>query len=384
MAAHAAARRAAPPPIYVTRPSLPPLAEYQALLRRIWADRILTNDGPFVRELETRLSRYLPSQNVSVVTNGTVALQLALRAVGGRKGVVVTTPFTFAATTTALAWEGFTPRFADIDRETFNLSPESVSGLLNDDVVGVLPVEVFGNPAGAREIAAVAKENSRWAIFDAAHSFGVKVSGSSLFELGDASMLSFHATKNFHTFEGGAISTRSRRIARRVQQLRNFGLRGPGDAPNPGINAKMNEAQAAMGLVNLRHVDRWIRARQERFELYRDLLTPLGLIGFQHVTAPRYNFIYMPILLPTRRLRDRVNRHLQRNGIWPRRYFYPLTSHFTFLPKALRRECPVAEDIANRILCLPLYVDLPLNQVHRIVDCVREGLRMGGTGRPPS
>jgi dTDP-4-amino-4,6-dideoxygalactose transaminase len=379
MAEHAAARRSAPAPIYVMRPSLPPLAEYQTLLRKIWATRTLTNDGPFVRELEARLARYLPAQNVIAVTNGTVALQLALRAVGGPKGIVVTTPFTFAATTTALAWEGFTPRFADIDRETFNLSAESVAGLRDDGVVGVLPVQVFGNPAGAREVAAVAKEESRWAIFDAAHSFGVKGSGGSLFDLGDASVLSFHATKNFHTFEGGAVSTRSRRIARRVQQLRNFGFRGPGDVPNPGINAKMNEAQAAMGVVNLRHVDRWIRARRERVELYRDLLTPLGVIGFQRVEATRRNFCYMPILLPTRRLRDRVDRHLQRNGIWPRRYFYPLTSDFTFLPKTLRRDCPVAEEIAHRILCLPLYPDLPLNQVHRIVACVRAALGSAGT-----
>jgi dTDP-4-amino-4,6-dideoxygalactose transaminase len=372
-------RRPAPSPIYVTRPSLPPLAEYHALLQKIWASRWLTNDGPFVRELERRLSSYLPAKNVSAVANGTLALQLALRAVGGPKRVVITTPFTFAATTTALAWEGFEPRFGDIDRETFNLNPESLPDLLDDRVAGVLPVHVFGDPAGGREIAAVAKENSLWVIFDAAHCFGVKIAGGSLFDMGDASILSFHATKNFHTFEGGAVTTRSRTIARRVQQLRDFGLRRAEDVPTPGINAKMNEAQAAMGVVNLRYIDRWIRDRRERFNLYRDLLSPLRGIGFQHVEASRYNFCYMPILLPTRRVRDRVYRHLNHYGVWPRRYFYPLTSHFTFLPKALRRQCPVAEDIANRILCLPLYADLPLNQVHRIVGHLREGLRSGGS-----
>jgi dTDP-4-amino-4,6-dideoxygalactose transaminase len=373
-------RRSASAPIYVTRPALPPLAEYQALLRKIWATRILTNNGPFVRELERRLASYLPAQNVNAVANGTLALQLALRAVRGPKGIVVTTPFTYAATTTALAWEGFTPRFADIDAETFNLSPESVAGLLDDHVVGVLPVHVFGNPAGSLEVAAVAREHSRWTIFDAAHSFGVKVSGGSLFDRGDASTLSFHATKNFHTFEGGAVSTRSRGIAGRVQQLRNFGFQGAEEVPEPGINAKMNEAQAAMGLVNLRYVDRWIRARGERSRLYRDLLQPLGDIGFQRVEARRYNHCYMPILLPTQRVRERVVRYLERQGVWPRRYFYPLTSHFTFLPKKARRQCPVAENISSRVLCLPLYADLPLNEVHRIVDGVREGLRSGRSG----
>jgi dTDP-4-amino-4,6-dideoxygalactose transaminase len=349
------------------------------MLRQIWDSRWLTNNGPFVTTLETELSRYLPTRHVRVVANGTLALQIALRAVESPKGIVITTPFTFAATTTALAWEGFEPRFADIDRDTFNLSAESVARVLSDQVVGILPVHVFGNLAGAREIAALAKERSKWTIFDAAHSFGVRSTEGSPFDLGDASVLSFHATKSFHTFEGGGVSSRNRQIVRRVERLRNFGFRVPGDAPSPGINAKMNEAQAAMGRVNLRYIEGWIRARRDRSELYRDLLAPLRVIEFQRVEASRYNYTYMPILLPSRRLRDRVDRHLRRNGIWPRRYFYPLTSHLSFLPKAARHACPVAEEIANRVLCLPLYSELPLDQIHRIVDRVRDGLRSSRT-----
>lgn len=327
--------------------------------------------------LELRLKSYLPARDVIAVANGTLGLQLALRAMGRSKGAVVTTPFTFAATTTALVWEGYIPRFADIERETFNLSVDSVVNRWDHDVVGVLPVHVFGNPAGARETAAVAKENDRWALFDAASCFGVRITGGSLFDLGDASVLSFHATKNFHTLEGGAVCTQGRTIARQIQRLGNFGLSGPEKVPNPGINAKMNEMEAAMGLANLRYIDRWIRDRRERSKIYRDLLTPLALIGFQQVEALRYNFNYQPILLPTRRVRDRVVHRLQQSGIWPRKYFYPLTSHFAFLPKSLRRNCPVAEDIAKRILCLPMYSDLPLSQIDRIVSCVREGIRSG-------
>jgi len=358
----------------VTRPSLPPLAEYQALLPRLWASGTLTNGGPYVRELERRLEGYLPARNVRAVTNGTLALQLALRAVGGSKGVVITTPFTFAATTTALAWQGFTPRFVDIDRETFIMDPELASGQLRRDVVGILPVQVFGNPAGSRELAALANEGSRWAIFDSAHSFGVHVSGGSLFDFGDASILSFHATKSFHTFEGGAVVTPSARVARSVERLRNFGLRASGDVLDPGINAKMTEPHAAMGLVNLRYVDRWIRAREVRVNLYRELLGAVDGVEFQRVDATRRNFIYMPVLLPTRRLRDRVFRHLYRKGIRSRRYFFPLTSDFAFVPQTARGRFPVARDIANRVLCLPLYHELALRDVHRIVRCLRQGL----------
>ena len=360
--------------IPVTRPSLPPLKEYESLLPRLWSTGVVTNGGPYVGELERRVARYLPARNVVAVSNGTVAIQLALRAVGGSKGAVITAPFTYAATTTALVWQGFTPRFVDIDRETFVMDHHLLADRIDRDVVGILPVQVFGNTAGSRELAAVAKEKGRWTVFDSAHCFGVRISQGSLFDLGDASTLSFHATKSFHTFEGGAVVSRSRAIARRVELLRTFGLRSTGDVFEPGINGKLSEPHAAMGLVNLRYVDRWIRAREVRVRLYRDLLSPLPGIEFQRLGPSRHNHIYMPILLATRRQRDRVDRHLYRNGIRTRVYYPVAANRFGFVPRALHRQCPVAQEISGRVLCLPLYHELPLGWVRRIVDRVREAL----------
>lgn len=358
----------------LTLPSFPPLAAYRAMLPPLWASGSVTNGGPYVHELERRIARYLPARNVVAVGNGTLALQLALRAVGGARGVVVTTPFTFAATTTALVWQGFTPRFADIDRETFVLDTELAADALGRDAVGILPVQVFGNPAGSRELVALARERSRWIVFDSAHSFGVRTDGGSIFHLGDASALSLHATKSFHTFEGGAVVTPNRSIARRVSRMRNFGFEPSGDIEEPGINAKLTEPHAAIGLLNLGYLDEWIRARAERARLYRDLLASLRSVEVPRVTSARHNHIYFPILLPDRRRRDRVFRRLGERGIRTRRYFFPLTSDFSFMPRALRRRYPIASEIANRILCLPLYHELPLREVRRVVREVRETL----------
>jgi len=360
--------------LQVTRPSLPPLAEYRSLLPRLWRTGMVTNGGPYVRTLERALQRYLPARHLVAVANGTLALQLALRAVGRGQGEVVTTPFTYAATTTALVWEGYVPRFVDIDRETFNLDPELVPRQLGPRVVGVLPVEVFGNPAGCRELARIAREKSRWIVFDAAHCTGVRTAGRSLFDLGDASTLSFHATKSFHTFEGGAVATPHRDIAARVARLRSFGFEASGDVADPGINAKLTEPAAAMGLVNLRHIERWIRVRRARVRLYRDLLAPLGTIEYQRVEAVRPSATYMPILLPTRRSRDRVHDALDKEGIRTRRYFFPLTSDFSFVPRGLRRRCPVATEIAGRVLCLPLYHQLTERDVRRVVAGISRAL----------
>ena len=360
--------------IPVTRPSFPPLSEYESFLPRLWSTGVVTNGGPYVRELERRIARYLPARNVAAVSNGTVAIQLALRAVGGSKGVVITTPFTYAATTTALVWQGFTPQFVDIDRETFVMDHHLVADRVDRDVVGLLPVQVFGNTAGSRELAALAKERGWWTVFDSAHCFGVRTSRGSLFDLGDASTLSFHATKSFHTFEGGAVVTPIRAVARRVELLRAFGLRPTGDVSEPGINGKLSEPHAAMGLVNLRYVDRWIRAREARVRLYRDLLSSLPGIEFQRLESARHNHIYMPVLFATKRQRDRVYRHLYRSGIRTRVYYPVAANRFGFVPRALRRACPVAHEISGRVLCLPLYHELPPGSVRRIVDGVREAL----------
>jgi dTDP-4-amino-4,6-dideoxygalactose transaminase len=362
-------------PIFVVRPSLPPLGEYAKLLRRVWSSRILTNNGPLAVELETRLSRYLPARHLAVVANGTLALQLAFRAMGGAKGDVATTPFTFAATTTALAWEGYKPRFVDINPETFNLDPDRLAEVVSDDTVGVVSVHVFGNPAGSAEVAAISRATSQWTIFDAAHSFGTRLKGPPLYDLGDASTLSFHATKSFHTFEGGAVASTRKEIIDRVRVLRNFGLEGHQDVRTPGLNAKMSEAHAAMGLANLRHVDGWITARRRRYRLYQELLGTVDRITFQKVDAARYNFNYMPVLFPSRKIRNRVYLDLQSRAIYPRLYFSPLTSSFSFLRKKTLAKLPVARDVADRILTLPLYPDLSLDDVRRISGHVRSIVR---------
>jgi dTDP-4-amino-4,6-dideoxygalactose transaminase len=356
--------------VLVTRPSLPPLPEYVRLLRGIWKRRWLTNSGPFLREFERGLRRYLRVPRVDAVVNGTVALQIAYRAVFSRTGIVITTPFTYAATTTSLLWERYTPRFADIDPDTFNLDPDSVADRLGEGVVGIVAVHAFGNPAGAHVLDRLATRHSLGLVFDAAHSFGLRFDSGSPFDLGDASILSFHATKNFHTFEGGAVVSPRSDVSRRVRRLRNFGF-GSSDFPEePGINGKLNEAQAAMGLLNLRYVDRWIRARKLRYEHYRDLLSKAPPIRFQKLAPCRYNYPYMPILLGTRRQRDRVYRNLVRSRVEPRKYFFPPLHRIPIIPQSMRAQCPVADNVSSRVLCLPLYPDLPFNQVRRIARIV--------------
>jgi dTDP-4-amino-4,6-dideoxygalactose transaminase len=360
---------------YVTKPSLPPLREYVQLLDRIWASRILTNNGLQAVEFERRLREYLRGDYVNVVANGTLALQLALRATVKAKRSVITTPFTFPATTTALIWEGYSPVFADIDPETFNLDPHSVEGAITEEVGGILSVHVFGNPAGSDKLESLARRRGVPLIFDGAHAFGVRTSHGSLFTRGNATTLSFHATKGFHTFEGGAVVTRSHNISRQIQLLRNFGIASEEQVEVPGINAKMNEAQAALGILNLRYIDKWIDCRRVRYELYRDLFSGTPGVQLQQVIASRYNYSYMPILLPSRRIRDLVFKNLLRNRIRPRKYFWPLTSAATFSRKYRKVATPIARNVSSRIITLPIFPDLPLSEVQRITRCVQSVLR---------
>jgi dTDP-4-amino-4,6-dideoxygalactose transaminase len=364
-------RRSKKPVLPVTLPSLPPFEEYTELLREVWDTHWLTNQGPLADRLEAGLRRYLPSPHVDAVTNGTLALQLSYRAVFPRKGVVITTPFTFAATTTSLVWEGYTPRFVDIDPVTFNLDPALVDAALRDDVVGIVAVHVFGNPAGGPALSRLAASRNVKLVFDAAHAFGVRTRPVPLWSLGNASTLSFHATKSFHSFEGGAVVTSEANVSRRVRRLRNFGLRGPEEVVEAGINAKLNEAQAAMGLLNLRYIDGWIRLRKERYDRYRSELEGTGGVQFQELAKCRYNYTYMPILLPTKRLRDRVARDLERSGVRPRKYFFPPTHVAPYLRGSRRASCPVAESVSSRVLCLPLHPALGVSDVRRISAIVR-------------
>lgn len=364
-----------PDPIYVTRPGIPPLGEYVQLLRKIWGSRILTNHGPLVVEFERRLKRYLRASQVDVVANGTLALQLLYKTLFRRGFKIITTPFTFVATTTALLWEGMTPVFVDIDPGTFNLDTELVKEQLEKGVDGLVAVHVFGNPAGCVSLSELSKTWGIPLIFDAAHAFGVRVTGDDLFELGDASALSFHATKNFHTFEGGAVVSSNQRLSHRVRLLRNFGIASEEKVEVPGINAKMSEAHAAMGVVNLRYVDRWIKARKERYDRYVDLLARFDGLQFQRVEASRYNYAYMPVVFESRRIRDGVYDALHQRRIYARKYFYPMASRLPFSRKFESNRLPVAQRVSQGILTLPLYPDLSLDDVDRVSKFVLEAMR---------
>jgi len=359
---------------YVTRPSLPPYREFLPYLRQIWKTRILTNNGPLVAEFEQHLERYTNAAHIDVLANGTLALQLAIRALFRPGAVVLTSPFTFPATTTALLWEGMTPMFVDIHPETLNLDPDLVRERARDDVNGILSVHVFGNPAGSDDVASVGRKSGLPVIFDAAHAFGVVARNGELLNRGDASTLSFHATKNFHTFEGGAVASRSEHVSRQIRLLRNFGIVSEEEVTVPGINAKMNEVQAAMGLVNLRHVDEWIKARKKRFDLYSDLLASAPDLAFQRLDLARHNYTYMPVIFKNRKQRDRVSAVLALKRVRARKYFYPLTSQPRFAKRFATTPLPVAKSTSDRILTLPLYPDLAMSEVRRISKIVRNAL----------
>jgi dTDP-4-amino-4,6-dideoxygalactose transaminase len=364
---------------YVTRPSLPSLREFVALLRPIWKTRVLTNNGPSVSRFEDELERYTQSRNVEVLSNGTLALEIAAKILFPSGATIATTPFTFPATTNALIWLGMKPRFFDIDPETFNLDPALVAQSDERSIDGILSVHVFGNPAGSSKFQALGRARGIPVLFDAAHALGFRARRGHLLERGDASTLSFHATKHFHSFEGGAIATRSPSVAREVRLLRNFGIVSEEEVEAAGINAKMTEIQAVMGLANLRHIDRWIGARKVRFDLYRSLLGTSAEIQHQRLEVGEYNYPYMPILLPSRRVRDRVFDALLRQRIRARKYFYPLTSGLPYTRKYARTPLPVATRVAEGILTLPLYADLPLREVRRISACVRSAIRDAGS-----
>lgn len=363
--------------IYVTRPLLPPAREYGRYLKGVWRRHRLTNSGPLHNELEEKLAHRLGTDNLVLVANGTLALQLAFKALG-LKGEVVTTPFTFAASANALVWEGLTPIFADIDPNTLNVDPASVEKRITKQTSAILAVHVFGNPCDVEALGHIAKKKGIRLIFDAAHAFGVEYAGRPILSYGDASALSFHATKVFHTIEGGGVAVQKNKEAGTLRLLRNFGIAEKERVLLPGINAKMNEFQAAMGLCNLKLVENEIAARRERYELYKELLKGVPSVRFQSLTASRYNYSYMPVLIAGRGRRDVAYDALRKRGVMARKYFFPLVSDAAYFRIGKRKRgtrrspVPVAAKVAHEVLCLPLYGDLPLSAMRRIAHVVRQ------------
>lgn len=363
-------------PILVTRPYLPPLAEFLPMLEQIWESRILTNNGPFHARLEQRLGDYLDVDHVSLVTNGMVALSAVIDALE-LEGEVVTTPYSFVATTHAVKLGRLEPVFVDIRASDLNIDPARIEAAITPRTTAIVAVHCYGNPCDVDAIEAIAERHGLKVVYDAAHAFGVRYRGRGLLANGDYSTLSFHATKAFNTFEGGAIVSRDAAAKLAVDRMRNFGIADEVTVPSVGTNAKMSEFNAALGLLQLNHFEH-VRAERAKIDtLYRQLLGDMkGLDCLAIPDQVEPNFSYFPILIGPdfQASRDAVYARLKEHDVYSRRYFYPLLSTLPMyrdLPSAAADRLPVATAMAQRILCLPIYPGLEPDQQQRIVDLIR-------------
>jgi dTDP-4-amino-4,6-dideoxygalactose transaminase len=362
-------------PIYVTQPYLPPLEEFMPYLEQIWDSKILTNSGPFHAQLEEALCRYLGVAHISLFTNGTIALVTALQALR-ITGEVITTPYSFVATSHSLLWNGIKPVFVDIDPNTFNLDPAKIEAAITPQTTAIMPVHCYGHPCDVDAIQKLADNYNLKVIYDAAHAFGVQCNGASVLNHGDLSVLSFHATKVFNTFEGGAIICPDAKTKVRIDHLKNFGHVGEVTVVAPGINGKMSEINAAFGLLQLKYIDKAIAKRKEIDSAYRKLLRGVkGIDCLGDAGESKANYAYFPVLVqadyPTSR--DELYQELKDNGIHPRRYFYPLISDFPMyrsLPSAHKGNLPVATKAAQLVLCLPIYPALEMITVETISQLI--------------
>jgi len=367
-------------PITVTQPCLPSLDEFIPYLQQIWDNKWLTNNGPLHQQLERELADYLGVKYISLFSNGTLALISALQALN-ITGEVITTPFSFVATTHSLWWNKITPVFIDIEPEYLNLDPAKIEAAITPLTTAIMPVHVYGNPCQMDEIQRIADKHGLKVIYDAAHSFGVKKDDVSILNYGDLSILSFHATKVFSTIEGGAIICHTEEMKHHIDNLKNFGFRGELVVEEPGINAKLNELQAAYGLLQLKYIDSFFAKRKTITELYQTLLKDVPGIHFlPDMEGVTHGYSYFPILINNEKYgktRDALYEKLKEDNIFARRYFYPLISNFEpykELSSSLPENLPVATKAAMDVLCLPIYVELTLEDVQRISSIVKNYL----------
>lgn len=353
--------------IPVTKPFLPPISEYNQLIEGIWQREWLTNMGPLASQLEMELKTYLKVKHLLYVTNGTVALQIAIKALQ-LKGEIITTPFSFVATTSSIVWEGCTPVFVDIDSQSLNIDPSKIEAAITDKTSAILATHVYGNPCDVVAIEKIAKKHNLKVIYDGAHAFGVEINGKSIFEYGDISTCSLHATKLYHSIEGGLVICNDNQINQKLKHIRNFGITGFDTFSELGINGKNSEFHAAMGLVNLNYIEKIHQKRKALSECYDE-----NLKNFPH-QKPKWsaeatkNYAYYPILLESEDILLKVKEKLEENKIQTRRYFYP--SLATALPYLEKTEMPVTDELAKRVLCLPLYFDLEVEEVKRVASMI--------------
>ena len=366
------------PPIYVTSPLLPSLDDFSSSLKEIWESAILTNNGSFHKKLEKELAIYLKVPYLSLFTNGTLPLITALQAMR-ITGEVITTPFSFVATTHALWWNGIKPVFVDIEPETCNLDPSKIEAAITPKTTAIMPVHVYGKPCKTKEIQEIANKYGLKVIYDAAHAFGVEINGESILNFGDMATLSFHATKVYNTLEGGALVVHDEQTKKRIDYLKNFGFASETEVVAPGINSKVDEVRAAYGLLNLKQVDHAINSRRKVAIRYRDELQGVkGITFFNDIPGVRHNYSYFPIFINAEEYgmtRDELYFKMKEHNVFGRRYFYPLISTFSTyrgLDSANPDNLPIATQMSNNVICLPMHHALSENEVEYILQIIKK------------
>ena len=357
--------------ITVTKPFMPPWADYEQYLRGIWKREWLTNNGPLVNELEVKLKEHLGIEHFLFLSNGTVALQIAIKALD-LSGEIITTPFSYVATTSSIVWEHCQPVMVDISPESLNIDPTKIEQAITEKTTAILATHVFGNPCDVDAIREIAQQHNLKVIYDAAHAFGTRYKGKSLLSYGDVSTCSYHATKLFHTVEGGSVATPNAQVLKRMAMMRNFGHLTATDFGDVGINGKNSEFHAAMGLCNLKHIDDILTVRGALSGRYMSNLEGAP-VQFQKILPETdYNHAYFPVIFESETVLLKLVEQLNLNNIYPRRYFFPSLSN---LPYVHDQTAPITEDIARRILCLPLYHTLAIEEVDMVCRLIKRSIR---------
>jgi len=361
------------PVINVTKTYLPSLDKYNSFLKKVWESGWITNNGPLTKKLADDIKNYLAIRNIELVANGTLAIQLAIKALNLR-GEIITTPYSYVATTSAIMWEGCDPVYVDINEKSLCINPDLIEEAITDKTTAILATHVYGYPCDVSQIDRLAKKYNLKVIYDAAHCFGVQQNGESLLSAGDCSILSFHATKLFHTGEGGAVISTNDKLSKRIFLMKKFGHIGEEEYLETGINAKMSELHAAIGLCVLPDMDKILTERKIIYDYYNKLLlnTSNNILTLPNIPdGLKYNYSYYPVIFNSYEKMMKTRQSLIENGIIPRRYFSPSLNTLPYLKPRLKRRCPVSESIADRVLCLPLYAGLKLSSIDYICHIIK-------------